>query len=436
MTRRVLLLISKQSYRKRDFEQAAEAVGAEVIRGTDRCHVLSEQGSIEDRGETLVLDFSNLPDSTKTVVEHFEAHPFDAVVAVDEPATELAAQVSKALGLVHNDLDGVRATRDKLELRRRLTEAGLHQARFVEVQFGIDNAALGELVQESVGFPCVVKPRSLSMSRGVLRADDERALCEAFVRVKAILEAPEVAGTEGARAGSLLIESFVDGTEIAIEGLLEEGELIPLAIFDKPDPMDGPTFEETLYVTPSRLDPELVDAAVEQVRRGARALGLVDGPVHAEARLSGDGPVLLEITPRSIGGLCSRTLEFGLGRSLERLILEHAFGLPTATDRKRGAAGVLMIPIPASGTLVDIRGLEEARTLPHITEVVMTKAVGEEIVALPEGHAYAGFAFARAESPSEVEAALRRLWGVLALEIRPRLPVFPPQTVDGAGPGL
>jgi len=253
----------------------------------------------------------------------------------------------------------------------------------------------------------VVKPIDLSGSRGVIRADDPPSFASAFRRVAAIVRSPELCPPDG-EPQRILVEDFIPGREVALEGLLRGGGLEVLAIFDKPDPLDGPFFEETLYVTPSRLPPHERDAVVAAVRGATRALGLSEGPIHAEARLNARGVWVLEVAARSIGGLCSRTLRFGLGVTLEELILRHAVGLPIASlERERAASGVLMLPIRRAGTLREVRGRERAAAVPGIAGVTITIPPGGQLVPLPEGDRYLGFVFARAGTPGEVEGALR-----------------------------
>jgi biotin carboxylase len=285
----------------------------------------------------------------------------------------------------------------------------------------------------------VLKPLVLSASRGVIRADTETEFAAAFRRVAAILAAPDVAAL-GAGTDRVLVEGFVPGAEVALEGLLRDGALDTLALFDKPDPLDGPFFEETIYVTPSRL-PEAVQAAIrDATARAARALGLRDGPVHAELRLNAEGPWLIEIAARSIGGLCSRTLRFGTGMALEEIILRQALDLPMARpERERAAAGVMMIPIPRGGVLEAVDGLEAARATTGIADVTIAAHRGQEIVPLPEGSRYLGFIFSRAATPAEAEARLRCAHARLRFDIRApgageTIPA-PAAGDDGAAPG-
>jgi biotin carboxylase len=276
-------------------------------------------------------------------------------------------------------------------------------------------------------YPCVVKPLMLSASRGVIRADDEGQFVGAVRRLEAILRTPDAAAL-GDIARQVLVEAFIPGREVALEGLLVRGELHVLALFDKPDPLDGPFFEETIYVTPSRLPAPVQAEIASCTARAARALGLQDGPVHAELRVNRRGPSVIEVAARSIGGLCSRTLRFGTGLSLEELILRHALGMGIPSlERERQAAGVMMIPIPRAGVLKEVRGQAEARSVPGIEEIAITAHAGEDLVPLPEGARYLGFIFARAESPERVEAALR--------EAHRRLEfiVMPPREARGAG---
>jgi biotin carboxylase len=286
-------------------------------------------------------------------------------------------------------------------------------------------------VARRVVLPCVVKPLFLSASRGVIRADDPAQFAGAFRRLTAILRRPEVAAEGGALAQQVLVETFIPGIEVALEGLLSEGKLRMLALFDKPDPLEGPFFEETIYVTPSRLPAPLQQAIVACTEDAVTALGLQRGPVHAELRLNDQGPWILEIAPRSIGGLCSRALRFGEGISLEELILRDAMGLEVASlQREKQAAGVMMIPIPQAGILREVRGQDEARHVRGIDEIRITIPVGQEVVPLPEGTRYLGFIFARDETPDRVEAALREAHRQLTFHIAP--PTDRPEGIGGS----
>jgi biotin carboxylase len=285
--------------------------------------------------------------------------------------------------------------------------------RFRLLRLADDPAVLAR----QIDYPCVLKPLALSASRGVIRANDAQEFVAAFHRIAAILESVEAPLPDEARR-ALLVEEFIPGGEVALEGLLIGGTLHVLAIFDKPDPLDGPFFEETIYVTPSRL-PQAVQARIAAVSRDAcAALGLTEGPIHAELRLNERGPFVLEVAARSIGGLCSRTLTFGTGLTLEELILSHALGRPLESlERERRAAGVMMIPIPRAGRLVSVRGADDAAAVDGVDDVVITMHRGQEVVPLPEGWQYLGFIFARAETPAAVEHALRQAHGRLHFAI-------------------
>jgi biotin carboxylase len=344
--------------------------------------------------------------------------PLDAVVPVDDATTVVASAIGEALGLRVNPLAAAQATRNKLVMRERLAGAGVPSPAFSTVAVTDDPRAAAR----RQAYPCVLKPLVLSASRGVIRADGEAGFVAAFERIRRILGEPDVAAL-GEGTGTILVEGFVPGVEVALEGLLEEGALRTLALFDKPDPLDGPFFEETIYVTPSRL-PEATQAAVTDVTaRAARALGLSDGAVHCELRLrptpAGLEPVVLEIAARSIGGLCGRTLRFGTGMSLEELILRRALGRPVPSfERERAAAAVMMIPIPRGGVLEEVRGLDEARAVPYIEDVTISIPKRQEVVPLPEGSRYLGFIFARAATPDLAEAALREAHRRLRLVFR------------------
>jgi biotin carboxylase len=380
---RVLLILPTATYRAPDFLAAARALGVEVIVGSEQPQAMA--GSMGDR--SVVVPLEDPGAAVEAVAALHGRSPLDAVVAVDDQGVLIAAKAAARLGLPHNPLDAVAATRDKAAMRRAFAAAGVPQPRF-EVIDGEPTA--------SVGFPCVIKPVSLAASRGVIRADDPAAATTAAARVRAMVDGP------------LLVEEYVPGVEVAVEGLLRAGRLEVLAVFDKPDPLEGPYFEETIYVTPSRLAPELL-ATIERVTAdAAAALGLVEGPVHAELRGDGDRVVVLELAARSIGGLCSRALRFGAGISLEAVVLRHALGLPLADLRREAAAsGVMMIPIPGAGTLEAVHGQDDARAVPGVVGLEITIAPGRPVQPLPEGDRYLGFIFARGSTPDAVEDALR-----------------------------
>ena len=322
---------------------------------------------------------------------------------MDDDTVILAATAAQALGLASNPIPAVLAARDKYRQRVVLAEHGVPVPEFALHRIEEDP----EAVARQAAYPCVLKPLRLSASRGVIRADDPAGFVAAFRRLKAILGQPDVAAC-GEPARQFLVERFVPGPEVALEGLLVGGRLHVLAVFDKPDPLNGPFFEETIYITPSRLPGEAQTLIEECAARSARALSLVEGPVHAELRYHSGGPWLIELAARPIGGRCSAALRFERGMSLEELILRHALGMEIPSfEREREASGVMMIPIPRAGVLRDVQGLVEARAVPGIEEIAITAHPGEELVPLPEGSRYLGFVFARGASPEQVEAALR-----------------------------
>ena len=412
---RLLLLLPTSTYRSADFLEAARRIGADVAVASEEPNALEALNP----ENLLTLDFRDPQGAARRVAESSRERPFDAVIGVDDETAIAAAAIGAALGLRHNAVPAASAARNKGEMRALLRSAGVavpdHRV-FSRSQHPAA-AAAAAAAATAVSYPCVLKPTFLAASRGVIRADDPEEFAAAWRRIERILDDPDVARRGGLAAGEILVEAFVAGREVALEGLLTDGPLRVLALFDKPDPLDGPFFEETIYVTPSRLDAEEQEAIAALVQRAARALGLTNGPVHAELRLSARGPVILEVAARSIGGLCSRTLRFGTGMSLEEVILRHALGLPVEALRESSAAGVMMIPIRRSGRLVRVRGLEEAREVPGIVEATITLRPGQDLVPLPEGWRYLGFLFSRADTPEAAERALREAHAKLEIEV-------------------
>ena len=416
----LLLLVPTTSYRLEDFRAAARRLGVPLVVGSDRCHRIEDYFGEEK--DLLSLDYRRPDHAAEQIADAARHRPIRGIVPASDPTAVIAALAAERLGLPHNPPESARRAANKLAMRVALTGAGLPVPRFraFPVAEGPARAAA------EVDYPCVLKPLIFSASRGVIRADDPGGLAAAWRRIERLLRdtAPERRAREEEGAKTLLVESFVPGPEVAVEGLLRGGALEVLAVFDKPDPLDGPYFEETIYVTPSRHPSALIARIEEVTAAGARALGLAEGPIHAELRLAPEGPVILEIAARSIGGLCSRTLRFGAGVSLEEVLVAHAMGLPLAPLRREArASGVMMLPIPRRGVLHGVRGLEAARAVPGVDDVVVTVPEGREVVPLPEGDSYLGFLFAHGEAPADVEAALRAAHARLSFEIREPLQV-------------
>src|SRR5688572_25531635 len=403
----MILLGSGRTYRLGAFAAAAERLGVDVVTGDDvPLPLMSRAGSL-----ALPLDYRDLVRSTASVIEFARRVPVAAIVGVDDSGTLLAARASQSLGLPHNAPEAAEAARDKHRMRCLFAAAGVPSPRFKLWRIGDDPA----VVAAATRFPCVVKPTMLSGSRGVMRADGPDELVCRFERLQKILAAD--------RCHDVLVEDFVPGLEVALEGLLDGGRLRTLALFDKPDRLEGPFFEETIYVTPSRLPLVAQEAIREAAGAAADALGLVEGPVHAELLWNEQCPWLIEVAARSIGGLCSRTLRFGVDMSLEELILRHALGMPVAADADGRAHGVMMIPIPAAGHLRAVHGLEFASRMPGIEKVEITARMNHPLVPLPEGDSYLGFIFARGETPAAVELALRVAHDRLRFQIVPEMPI-------------
>jgi biotin carboxylase len=409
---RVLLLLPTTTYRTHAFMEAAQRLGVELTVASEEASTLTR---LNPSG-LLQLNFSDPQQAALQVVQFAQEHPIAAVVPVDDQVTICAAAICQALGLRHNSVESANAARNKHCMRELLGQAGVPQPRYKLCSLDDDPVHIADQVQ----YACVVKPLTLSGSRGVIRANTDREFVRAVVRLDHILrsefsESHSSAGPHNRREPSLpatarqfLVEDFVAGQEVALDGLLTRGELRVLALFDKPDPLDGPFFEETIYVTPSRLSVSVQADIAGCTARACRAIGLTEGPVHAELRINAGGSWIIEINPRSIGGLCSRVLRFGTGLSLEELIIQHALdGDYDPPKRENQPAGVMMIPTPRAGVLTEVRGLDQARAVDGIEQVTISAHLGQELVPLPEGALYLGFIFARAASPEAVEAALR-----------------------------
>lgn len=406
-----MLLLSPATYRAAAFTRAAEKLGLETIQVVDLPKELAEHYDAR-----FTVDFDAPEASVQRILELVGESPVDAILSVDDSATELAALANARLGYPHNSPESATAARDKHVMRTMLRAGGAPCPFFELVPVATDPRTIAS----KIAYPCVIKPRRLSGSRGVIRADDPAQFVAAFERVKRML-AEDGYDLKGA---SLLVEEYLPGIEVALEGLLTDGSLEVLTLFDKPDPLDGPFFEETIYLTPSRLPAKIQQDIADATAASARALGLQNGPVHAELRINERGPWMVEMAGRSIGGLCSTILEFGAGVGLEEIILRHAVGLDVPTlELSNTAAGVMMIPIPKAGRLRGCSGVEHALEVPGIQGIEITAKMNYPIVPLPEGSSYLGFIFAKGATPEEVETSIRKAHDRLDFRIDPLIPL-------------
>jgi formate-dependent phosphoribosylglycinamide formyltransferase (GAR transformylase) len=424
--KRLLLFASKLGYQTRSFDDAASELGVELIFVTDRCHQLEDPWG--DRA--IAVHFESPEAASQIVLESQRDLRVDGILALGDRPAVAASYVARGLGIHCNHPAAVEACRSKLRMREIFRDVSLPTPWFRSVP--VD--PLPEPALLGVSFPCVLKPLSLSASQGVVRANNRGEFVAAADRLRRLLESPEIRATREAHLDQMLVEGYIPGREVAVEGLLTDGSLRILAIFDKPDPLEGPYFEETIYVTPSRL-PASQQRAIEQCAHNAvRALGLSHGPIHAEFRVDEERVWPLEVAPRPIGGLCARALRFagkntGAAIGLEEMLLRHALNLPGGDLPREGSpSGVMMIPVPKSGILEKVEGEEAVRATPGITELHITARLRDHVAAWPEGSSYLGFIFARGKTPEEVESALRQAHAKLQFTLTPRLPVEHPVT--------
>jgi biotin carboxylase len=409
---RVLILSTTTGYQLRSFGEAAERAGIDLIFGTDRCHRLDDPW----RDAAIPVRFHEEDASLAAIVEANRQRPVDGVLPLGDRTVALAARAAQALGLRGNPPDAARASTSKKLTRRRFAAAGLPVPWFLEVP-------PASVHDPRIHYPCVVKPVGLSGSRGVIRADTREHLEAAVARVHALLSRKDVRAARTGMEDSLIIEGFIEGREFAIEGILTGGALRVFAIFDKPDPLDGPYFEETIYVTPSRLSAGEQASVRDHVQRAAAALGLTDGPLHAECRVGPDGVFMLEAAARPIGGLCARVLQFrgperGDTASLEEILLLHATGADIGSyERESQAAAVMMIPIPKRGMFKQVQGVDRATEVPGIEEIRITAKKDQLLERLPEAGSYLGFIFARGPRPDGLVEALKEAHARLRFRI-------------------
>jgi len=395
--KRVLFFAATTGYQVREFAEAARALDIELVLATDRCHILENPWG----DDAAPVRFDDPEPGIESLITR---GPFDGILAVGDRPACVAAQAAEFLGALRfHPARAARTAANKLLTRERFRDSGLRVP-----EFRICSSATPPT---DLRYPCVLKPLDASASRGVIRANDPEEFRRAAERIARI------------RPGNILVEDYIPGREFALEGVVTDGTLRTLALFDKPDPLEGPYFEETIYVTPSRETPEMQAHIRETAQTAVTALGLTDGPVHAEMRVNDSGVWMLEVAARPIGGLCARVLRFNVG-SLERLLLRHAVGEDVSGFHLTpGAHGVMMIPIPHAGVYRGVVGLEEARRVPGVEDIVITAKEGQQMLPLPEGSTYLGFLFFRGPTADGVEKGLREAHQRLQFLLPAALPV-------------
>lgn len=426
MQKRILLFAAKLGYQTRSFEEAAKKLGIELVYVTDRCHQLEDPWN----DHAIAVKFESPEAAAHATIHQFRELHVDGILALGDRPVLAASYAARGLGIAYNHPLSVEACRSKFRMREVFRDAGLRTPWFRKIPLH----PIPEPALLGITYPCVLKPLSLSASQGVIRADNRQEFLTAMARIRNLFGSAELQASREPNLEHLIVEGYIPGDEVAVEGLLTDGELRVLAIFDKPDPLVGPYFEETIYVTPSRHS-TAVQQGIEHAMRGAiAAIGLTHGPVHAEFRINEEGIWPLEVAPRPIGGLCARALYFNLSEdgapiSLEELLLRHAAEFSGINlQREMQPSGVMMIPVPRSGTYESVSGLETARNVKHVTDVIITAREHDSIEAWPEGSSYLGFIFARADEPGEVEKALRAAHSKLQFQITPALLVEHPVT--------
>ncbi|MFL6279308.1 MAG: ATP-grasp domain-containing protein [Vicinamibacterales bacterium] len=417
---RVLILSTTTGYQLRSFGDAAARSDIELMFATDRCHQLDDPW----RDAAVAVRFHEEDASLDAIVAAARGRPVDGVIAVGDRPVVLAARAAAALRLPGNPPEAAAASVNKSLLKRELARAGLPVPWFFQASIDAHVSA-----DPRVRYPCVIKPLGMSGSRGVIRANTPAELDAAVERVRALLSRKDVRATRSGVEDGILLEGFIAGREFAVEGVMTAGTLQTFAVFDKPDPLDGPFFEETIYVTPSTLDRSTHDAIVAQVASAAAGLGLANGPIHAECRVSADAIYILEMAARPIGGLCSKVLRFdGIpttpAASLEDVLLRHAVGQDVSRMfRERAAAGVMMIPIPQKGMLKSVHGIDRASAVAGIEEIQITAKIDQLLEPLPEAASYLGFIFARGSEAREVVRSLKAAHAQLRFHIAAPIPV-------------
>ena len=404
----VILIIPSASYRTGPFMNAIKKLDLKVLVISDKSQVFS--GKYPDN--LIIINFNHWKDKSVEISKWAKNNGLKAVIGVDEESIVLAANLSNFLNVDHNSIESVLLTKNKYLMRTELKKTGLCSPWFKI--FSIYESS-NKIINE-ISFPCVIKPTFLSGSRGVMRVNTKKELSEGIKTLNELLSLDELRKRAGKQSDYIMIEEYIPGKEVAIEGIVSEGKLTMLAIFDKPELLEGPTFEETIIVTPSVLTKKIQYSLLETLQIVVKALGIVKGPVHAEARINKNGNYILECASRSIGGLCSKVLEFQGGISLEELILRAYLGRNIEKSKLIGnARGVMMMPTEKKGILKEIGGVKDALVVNGVTDLQITVKPGEKLQPLPKGDRYLGFIFAEGNNQEFVINALKNAWSKIEI---------------------
>lgn len=403
---RLLLIAPPHSYRIAAYIEAAKKLNIPIEIASE-----GEYSLVSEIAGGLHVDLQNPAETMEKISQAHKELPFCGVVATDDYTVELASNIARTLGLPHNPPESARIARRKDLARQTLQRKGINVPKFKIIR--LDHPLSKQL--NGFPLPAVVKPLNLSASRGVIRVDDTEQFLQACEKLKHILESDEDPQTNN----TVLLEQYLPGEEVAVEGVMDQGRFIPLCIFDKPEPLTGPYFEESYYITPSRHPQKTQEYIIHRVSQAAQAYGLQTGPVHAELRLYQDDAWILELAARTIGGECARLIHYGTGHSLEELVIGYALGRPMRIEAMSHSVGVLMIPTPKPGILRRVEGVLAAQQTPLIQSLIISVRDGHELSCLPDAASYLGFIFAKGDTPEAVEQALRTAHQKLKIIIDP-----------------
>lgn len=402
LLKKLLVILPANTYRAQRFLEAARKLGVDVFIATD------SDFSPPDPSNSVIdgISFCDPKEAGRQIADIIRHQGPMSVLAVDEAAVEVAEWTRVALGLIDHPNSGILATRDKRELRQRLRENNISQPKTFDIL---------ELEQGrgEIPFPVVVKPSKGSGSIGVTKAQNQQELTKSLITVQDVIAKMTISNQ------CIVVEEYIPGVEFAVDILVTDGKLHVLVIFEKPDPLVGPFFAETIYVTPPHLTDSQLEALHSVIQKCIRALSINNGPLHLELRLtSANDWVPIDIASRSIGGNCSNALAFASNTSLEELIIQNALGLEVInTQRERRASGVYMIPAETLGTLVAVHGVEAALKVRFVEDIQITVKPGTKTVPLPFDNQYLGFIFAKAPGAKTVEKALRTARALLEIEV-------------------
>jgi hypothetical protein len=380
--KKVLLVIPEKSYKSNDFVVAAKRLKIPFS-------IITDSQQVSERLSDNIIVYNFQKDISLEILEKLKN--ITHILPVDHSSLEFAAKLRDLLSATGNSYVSVMNAMDKYKSRTIFND--VTEVKIKNAYINDPKDLITFMSKINIG---VLKPTRGTASNKVIKVTQQNM--DQLLIQNIIKDCDE---------NELIIEEFIEGDEYAFEGILIDSKLSKFVVFEKPLAFVEPYFEESIYITPSNLSNEIIESVHKRLQKACQKLGLTNGPIHAEFKISNNEVFLIEINPRMIGGLCSRCLSFGLFKqSLEELILlSFSTGKFKKVELLSNYVGVLMLPVPKSGKFISINH-NEIMKIENVSSVDITVSKNTLLQMPPNGERYLGFVFSQGENKSVVMRAL------------------------------